>query len=294
MKSSALRIILVLLVSTGLSSSISAQEAKRGRLTVSLFGGSMSGVGFLTGFRGSAGVVGSSPGGGNLIPEYDAAKDAPQTEFLSAAAYGFSLGYILGMSAQPANGRFPFSIYAEFSYSPTVKFSDGVETRTWEEWDQARFAFVTKSDSFVQTDRNAGMMDVALGAIWMPFRAFPLGLDLGVGWARFTQSFTSGTMRALEGKTDLSNITSNAANTGLSTSGGGRMERNHSALLLKAGLTYKLSRLLSIDASFRTASYFDTHDTGYIYLKLGPVENVERTEGHRVASYLTAGITVGF
>lgn len=285
-------VIFILFAGVLSTSSLSAQGPKRGRITVAVFGGGLSGVGFLSDYRGSAGVVGGIPGGGNLIPEYDPETDGPRLDSLSTGAFGFSLGYNIGLGSQRPRGHFPFSIYAEISYCPTVKFGDGTEKRTWEEWDQAQFNWIEKSDTFTQTDRKAGMMGATLGAVAMPLRNFPLGLDVGIGWCRFNQSFTSGTMRALEGETDLSNITSNAANTGLSSAGGGRLERNHSAILFKIGLTYKISNLLSLDASFRTASYFDTHDTPYVYVDTW--EGVTKTESHRLGNLFSGGITFFF
>jgi hypothetical protein len=273
-------------------SSLSAQEPKRGRITIAVFGGGLSGVGFLSGYAASAGVVGGIPGGGNLLPEYDPETEGPRLNLLSAGAFGFSLGYSLGMGSRPIRGLYPLSIYAEIIYCPTVKFGDGIEKRSWFEWDQAQFKFVEKSDTFTQTDRKAGMTGVTFGAMAMPLRNLPLGLGMGIGWCRFSQSFTSGTLRFLEGKTDLTNITATAANTGLSSAGGGRLERNHSALLFKIGLTYRILPSLSLDASFRTASYFDTHDTNLIYVESG--EGVKMTEGHRLGNLFSGGITYFF
>ena len=291
MKKIASLVIFILFAGISLTSFLSAQEPKRGRFTISLFGGELSGVGFLAGYRASPGVAGGSAGGGNLIPEYNAVTDGPRLNSLSAGSFGVSIGYIVGIGPQPINGHFWLSFYVEASYSPTVRFSDGTETRTWSEWDQAQFSFVDKSDSFLQTDRKAGMYGATLGLVVMPLRKIPLGLDLGIGWWRFNQSYTSGAMQFLEGKTDLSGVTGDP-NTGLSTSGQGKLERNHSALLFKIGLTYKISSLIALDLAFRTAAYYESHDTDYIYVETG--ETVKAIGTYRLGNLLSGGITLSF
>jgi hypothetical protein len=282
--------VMTIFAGLAFAASLSAQTTKRGRFTISVFGGGFGGVEFLSGFTGEAGVAGGQPGGGNVIPAYDADADGPLVQNLSAGTYGFSLGYISGVSARPVNGRYRLSLYAEISFCPTVKFADGIETRTWQELDQ--FQWIEKRDTFPQTGRKAGMAGATFGAVWMPFAKAPLGLDLGFGLWRFTQEYTSGTLQFLAGTTDLSRVTDNSANTGLSSSGQGTLTRNHTALLFKIGLTYRILRYVSLDAALRTASYFDSHDTGWIYVESR--KDVKRIEGHKLGNVMSGGITFSF
>ncbi|MCJ7580405.1 MAG: hypothetical protein MUP98_07705 [Candidatus Aminicenantes bacterium] len=267
-------------------STLSAQTSKHGRFTLSLFGGSFGGVEFLTGYR-------AGPSGGAYIsPEWDASAQGPLVQKQSAGTFGFSIGYMVGLSARPVNDNYSFSLYGEVSYSPMVKFSDGIETRTWEDWDQSVFQFVEKSDTFLQTNRKAGMYGATMGAVWIPFARAPIGIDLGVGLWRFTQEFTSETLQFLENISDISIVTDKSANTGLSYAGQGKLERNHTALLVKIGLIYKLPKFVSFHATLRTASYFDQHESGWIYVE--SEEDVLNTEAHKLGVLFSAGITFHF
>lgn len=259
-----------------------AQKAKRGKFMFSLNGGSLGGVEFLTGYR-----TGSS--GNGLMLEWNPDTGKPQVEKVSAGSLGISIGYILGTSARHANGNFRFSWYGEFTYCPVVKMSDGIETRRWTVWDQSKFKFVEMSDTFPQTNRKAGMYGATLGIIYMPFNKLPLGLDLGVGMWKFSQEYTSGTRQFFEGKTDTSFAAEESTKIGLSYSGQGKLERNHTAFLIKIGLTYKPFSFMSFDAAMRTASFVYHYDTNLVWVESG--DPYIGTGTQKLGTLYTAGIT---
>ena len=152
-------------------SPLGAQKAKRGRLMLSLNGGSLGGVEFLTGYYGG-------DAGKPLQLDWDVDTDKPRVEKVSAGSFGVSIGYILGTSARHANGSYRFSWYGEFTYCPTVKMNDGIETRRWTVWNQSQFRFVDMSETFPQTGRKAGMYGATLGVVYAPFNSFPWGSTL--------------------------------------------------------------------------------------------------------------------
>ena len=263
-------------------SPLCAQKAKRGRLMFSLNGGSLGGVEFLTGYYGG-------DAGRGLQLDWDLDTGKPQVEKMSAGSFGVSIGYILGTSARHANGNYRFSWYGEFTYCPTVKMSDGIETRRWTVWDPSQFRFVDMNATFPQTGRKAGMYGATLGVRYMPFNKFPLGLDLGAGMWKFSQEFTSGTRQFFEGKTDTSFAEAESTKIGLSYSGQGKLERNHTALLIKIGLTYKPFSFMSFDAAMRTASFVYNYDTDLVWVESG--DPYIGTGTQKLGTLYTAGIT---
>jgi hypothetical protein len=263
-------------------SPLSAQKAKRGKFMLSLNGGSLGGVEFLNGYYGGT-------EGKPLQLEWDVDTDKPQVEKMSAGSFGISIGYILGTSARHADGNYRFSWYGEFTYCPTVKMSDGIETRRWVVWDQSKFQFVDMSDTFPQTDRKAGMYGATLGVVYMPFSKFPLGLDLGIGMWKFSQEFTSGTRHYFEGKVDTTYAAEESAKIGLAYSGQGKLARNHTALLIKIGLTYKLFKSMSFAVAMRTASFVYNYDTDLVWVESG--DPYIGTGTQKLGTWVTAGIT---
>jgi hypothetical protein len=288
MKKSARHILFAFFILFCLASSLTAQAPRRGRFAISAFGGRHSGVGFLAGFTGSS--VGL-PGGGNIIPDYDSDTDGPLYQYPKADLFGFSIGYILGIT-NPQNERYWLSICGEFTYCPAVKFGDASETLSRSGWDQTQNKFVDSITTYSQTGRKAGMWGTTFGIVIMPFRPLPLGLEMGIGWWNFTQQYVSGTMQALEGTTDLTPVTNESAGTGLKYGGQGKLERNHSALALKVGLTYRILKCLSFDVAFRKLAYFSSYKSQLIYVDTG--NPVRGTESHGLANLFTGGITFYF
>jgi hypothetical protein len=227
--------------------------------------------------------------GNLLLLDWDPNTEKPYVEKKSAGIYGFSLGYILGISAPLAHGNFRFSWYGEFTYCAPVKWSDGVETRVWSDWDLAKFLSFDVTETYAQTNRKAGPYGATLGIIYMPFRNIPLGFDLGVGMWKFSQEYTSGTRRFFEGKKDTQWVDEQSANLGHSYSGQGRLNRNHTALLIKVGLIYKPFRFLSLDAVMRTASFFYSYDTDLVWEESG--EPYIGTGTQKLGALYTIGIT---
>jgi hypothetical protein len=288
MKKSAWYFLSGFLILLSFASSLTAQESRRGRLTISAFGGGHTGVGFLSGFTGSPVGV---PGGGYIIPDYDSDTDGPRYQYPAAKLFGFSLGYIHGLT-NPHREHPWLSIYGEVTYCPVVEYGNTSETLSRSEWDQAQFMFVDRITSYSQTDRKAGTWGMTFGIVFMPLRTLPIGLDLGTGWWNFSQQYLSGTMQAFEGTANLTPVTDESSGTGLEYNGRGRLERNHSALAFKFGLTYRILSYLSLDAAFRTLTYFSSYESRLIYVESG--KPVQGTEAHNLAKLFTGGITVYF
>ncbi len=282
MKKHIFATVLFLLLQLVVFSPLCAQKAKRGRLMLSLNGGSLAGVEFLTGY------YGGDPGR-PLHLDWDLDTDKPKVEKMSAGSFGVSIGYIIGTSAQNADGNFRFSWYGEFTYCPTVKMKDGIETRRWTFWDPSQFRFVDMNDTFSQTGRKAGMYGATLGVVYAPFSKFPLGLDLGVGMWKFSQEFTSGARKFFEGGADTTPAAEESAKIGLAYAGQGKLERNHTALLIKVGLTYRLFKHLSLDAAMRTVSFVYHYDTNLVWVESG--DPYVGTGTQKLGTLYTAGIT---
>ena len=67
------------------------------------------------------------------------------------------------------------------------------------------------------------------------------------------------------------------------------MERNHTALLIKVGLTYRLFKSLSLDAAMRTASFVYNYDTDLVWVESG--DPYIGTGTQKLGTLVTAGIT---
>jgi hypothetical protein len=135
------------------------------------------------------------------------------------------------------------------------------------------------------------MSGVTLGTIVTPFKKLPLGLDLGFGYWRYRQEYVSGTLKTFQ-NADLLWVTGEPSDTQLSYGGDGKLERNSGALTVKIGLTYRLTRLLSLDATWRSIAYFHSHGTNLVYVDSG--EGVTELVSHSLADLFTLGITFGF
>jgi len=265
--------------------SLSAQDYKRGHFTISAFGGSFGGVGFVGGYQGNPIGLPNDL----ILPGYDEAEKDVLYHRPKAPLFGFSLGYSYSL-AEPEEEWSFLSMYAEFSYCPSVKFKDATETLSRVDWSQSQFSFVDVVSNYPQTGRKAGMSGIMLGIVCIPFQTFPIGVDIGFGWWGFRQEYVSGTLKAFQGKADISTVYSESSGMGLSYAGDGKLERNHGALAFKIGLTYKLLKFLWLDASFRSLSYFDSHGTNWYYVDSG--ETVNRTEGHALGRLFSLGIKV--
>jgi hypothetical protein len=288
MKQTVRRIALVVLVMSFIAATLAAQDVKpkRGRLLISVFGGYFGGAPFLSGYTGNPIMFPNDP----LIPEFEQDSGWPLYNTAGTGMYGFSLGYSYGFM-DSVSGRIMVSIYAEYSYCPTVKFKDGTETLTHVEWNQAKLAFVDVVTNYPQTGRKAGMSGVTLGTIVTPFKKLPLGLDLGFGYWRYRQEYVSGTLKSFQ-NADLLWVTGEPSDTQLSYGGDGKLERNSGALTVKIGFTYRLTRFLSLDATWRSIAYFHSHGTNLVYVESG--EGVTELVSHSLADLFTLGITFGF
>lgn len=200
---------------------------------------------------------------------------------------GASLGVEYGMSRI-------VSLYAKFSYLPTVRFEDGIE-ETIQTFDITDTATYGKIAEYAQTSRKAQAFGFSVGSVITPFSRIPVGFDLELGLWGYSQEFQSETCLKYDNDAVFTSIENRNELDGRDVGdylGRGKWSEKHLCVLLGLGVKYFPFRWASVDINWRTLGYIKGESTNYVYEDSG--DPVTDPTWYTATSILSAGLTFYF
>jgi len=240
-RSRALRALGLSLVLAFGASALSAQtpdKVRTWRFYVSAFGAFVGQAEFPNAFNDLAGrlwvMIDESRGWGLIKDKAD-------------PGYGFTIGATAGPDFGGTGGGIRMRGYLELTYIPGIRFPDQDEFDWRYHADPAGGPWIDEVVTFTQTGRKSHYLGLNFGAVVLPFRAIPAGVDLFGGLWSCHKEFVSGTVAYYDGRTSIEPVKSLQ---GGDYEGRGKFVKNQIGFVLGAGLKIYPLPFVSIDAKY--------------------------------------------